>query len=79
MLAKELKITDQKSSTSPTTTSSSSRRRTSSRRAEGAENILKQFPDGSQKVGDYVDTSLLDGLKKDGFFAAMQQKYELKR
>jgi NitT/TauT family transport system substrate-binding protein len=47
--------------------------------AKGAENILKQFPNGSQKADDYIDTSLLDGLKKDGFFTAMQQKYKLKR
>src|SRR5579862_776552 len=44
---------------------------------EGAQNILKLFPDASQKVGDYIDGSLLDGLKKDGFFAAMDKKYGL--
>jgi len=44
----------------------------------GAVNILKQFPNVSQKIGDYLDTSLLDALKKDGFFTAMQQKYGLK-
>ena len=44
----------------------------------GAENILKQFPNVSQKVGDYVDTSLLDTLKKDGFFTALAQKYGLR-
>jgi NitT/TauT family transport system substrate-binding protein len=44
----------------------------------GAQNVLKQFPGASQKVGDYVDTSLLDALKSAGFFAAMQQKYGLK-
>jgi ABC-type nitrate/sulfonate/bicarbonate transport system substrate-binding protein len=43
---------------------------------EGARNILKQFPDASQKIGDYIDTSLLDALKADGFFAAMEQKYK---
>ena len=42
---------------------------------KGAENILKQFPDGSQTVGDYIDTGMLDALKKDGFFTAMAQKY----
>jgi ABC-type nitrate/sulfonate/bicarbonate transport system substrate-binding protein len=42
----------------------------------GAQNNLKQFPKVSQKVGDYLDTSLLDALKKDGFFAAMEQKYK---
>jgi ABC-type nitrate/sulfonate/bicarbonate transport system substrate-binding protein len=42
----------------------------------GAENILAQFPGGSQKVEDYVDTSLLDALRSEGFFAAMVQKYK---
>jgi ABC-type nitrate/sulfonate/bicarbonate transport system substrate-binding protein len=44
----------------------------------GAQNILKMFPGADQNVGDYLDTSLLDALKKDGFFAAMEQKYNLK-
>jgi len=44
---------------------------------EGAQNILKQFPGVSQKVGDYVDTSLLDALKAEGFFATMENKYVL--
>ena len=43
--------------------------------AAGAQNILKQFPKASQSVGNYVDTSLLDALKSQGFFAEMQQKY----
>jgi NitT/TauT family transport system substrate-binding protein len=43
--------------------------------AAGAQNILKQFPKVSQGVGNYVDTSLLDALKAQGFFAEMQQKY----
>jgi len=42
----------------------------------GAQNILKQFPDVSQKVGDYMDMSLLDALKNEGFFTAMEQKYK---
>jgi ABC-type nitrate/sulfonate/bicarbonate transport system substrate-binding protein len=42
----------------------------------GAENILAQFPGGSQKVEDYVDASLLDALRGEGFFAAMAQKYK---
>ena len=44
---------------------------------EGAQNILKLFPNASQKAGDYIDVSLLDGLKSDGFFAAMAKKYGL--
>jgi ABC-type nitrate/sulfonate/bicarbonate transport system substrate-binding protein len=47
--------------------------------AEGAQNILKQFPDVDQKLADYIDTSLLDALKKDGFFTAMEQKYGLNK
>ena len=47
--------------------------------AAGAQNILKQFPKVSQKIGDYVDTSLLDALKGQGFFTAMQQTYGLKQ
>jgi ABC-type nitrate/sulfonate/bicarbonate transport system substrate-binding protein len=41
----------------------------------GAENILAQFPGGSSEVGDYVDTGILDGLRKSGFLEQMQQKY----
>ena len=37
---------------------------------------FKLFPDASQKVGDYVDMSLLDALKNEGFFTAMEQKYK---
>ena len=42
---------------------------------QGAQNILKQFPDADQDVAAYVDSSLLDALKRDGFFAAMAAKY----
>src|SRR5580700_5552423 len=42
----------------------------------GAQNILKMFPNVSQKVGDYIDGSLLDALNADGFLAAMEQKYK---
>ncbi len=42
----------------------------------GAQNILKQFPKVSQKIGDYIDTSLLNALKNEGFFMSMEQKYK---
>ncbi len=42
----------------------------------GVQNILKVFPKASQNVGDYVDTSLLDALKDQAFFAAMAAKYK---
>src|SRR6516162_7949032 len=35
----------------------------------GVENILALFPGVSRKITDYVDTTLLDGLRSDGFFA----------
>jgi ABC-type nitrate/sulfonate/bicarbonate transport system substrate-binding protein len=41
----------------------------------GAENILAQFPGGSQRLEDYVDASLLAALQAEGYFAAVQQKY----
>jgi len=44
----------------------------------GAENILRQFPGGSQKVEDYGDTSLIETLQREGYFTAMAEKYKLK-
>ncbi len=41
----------------------------------GAENILALFPDASRKLEDYIDTSLLDALRSEGFFTTMAQKY----
>jgi NitT/TauT family transport system substrate-binding protein len=75
VLAKELKITDQKvlevtysdfKAQSPANLELS---------MEGAKNILTQFG-GDQTVADYVDTSLLDALRSEGFFSAMTQKYK---
>lgn len=44
----------------------------------GADNIIAQFPpEVSRKVEDYVDTSLLDQLRKSDFFKALGQKYSL--
>lgn len=42
----------------------------------GIQNILKVFPNASQNVGDFVDLSLLDALKNQGFFTAMEAKYK---
>jgi NitT/TauT family transport system substrate-binding protein len=41
-----------------------------------AKNILAQFPDASQKPEDYVDTGVLDTLRRDGVFTALAQKYQ---
>ena len=46
--------------------------------AAGAQNLLKLFPKADQKIGNYVDMSLIDALKSQGFFATMQQTYGLK-
>ena len=43
----------------------------------GAENIIATvtLPDASPDVDDYIDESVLDGLRADGFFDAMERKY----
>jgi len=42
----------------------------------GAENIIAQFPEGvSRRIEDYVDTSVLDGLKQEGVFGRLEQTY----
>jgi NitT/TauT family transport system substrate-binding protein len=42
----------------------------------GAENIIAQFPASvSRSLDDYLDTSLLDVLRGQGFFAALERKY----
>jgi len=44
--------------------------------ASSAQNVIDQFPAlKSRSIDDYVDTAVLDGLKKDGFFAEMERKY----
>ncbi len=40
-----------------------------------ATNVLAQFPDASRSLDTYLDLSILDGLKKDGLFTELQQKY----
>jgi NitT/TauT family transport system substrate-binding protein len=42
----------------------------------GAESILAQYPpDVSRALDDYIDWRILNDLKREGLFAAMQQKY----
>jgi hypothetical protein len=42
----------------------------------GAKNILAHFPkDVSRNLDDYIDTSILEGLRKDGLFAALEKQY----
>jgi ABC-type nitrate/sulfonate/bicarbonate transport system substrate-binding protein len=75
ILARELKITDPKI----IDISYNDFRQQSPRNIEpsrqGAENILAQFPGGSSRVEDYVDTTILDGLRAEGFLDQMQLKY----
>jgi NitT/TauT family transport system substrate-binding protein len=51
--------------------------------AEGAKNVLAQLkainvPVASEKVDDYVDLSLVETLRKDGFVDELQKRYGLK-
>ena len=42
----------------------------------GAQNIIEQFPVlKSRSIDDYIDGSILDDLKKEGFFAEIERKY----
>ncbi len=42
-----------------------------------AENVIAAYPPGgSSKVEDYVDTAIIEHLKKEGFVAALQRKYK---
>jgi NitT/TauT family transport system substrate-binding protein len=47
----------------------------------GAENILATVapPGASRNLDDYIDMSLLDGLRAEGFITAMEKKYVSKR
>ena len=76
VLAKELKLSDRKiidisyedfKAQSPPNMEPS---------VKGAENVIAQIGGtGSRNLADYMDTALIEGLKKDGFFAQMEQKY----
>src|SRR5262252_13262 len=42
----------------------------------GAQNIIEQFPVlKSRSIDDYIDGSILDDLKKEGFFTEIERKY----
>jgi ABC-type nitrate/sulfonate/bicarbonate transport system substrate-binding protein len=42
---------------------------------EAARNTLAHFPQTGGKLEGYIDTSLIDEIRKEGFIASMQQKY----
>jgi NitT/TauT family transport system substrate-binding protein len=79
VLAKELKLSDQKivdisyddfKEQSPPNMEPS---------VKGAENVIAQTAaSGSRNLADYIDSSILDDLKKTPFFATLQQKYSLR-
>jgi len=79
VLAKELKLTDQKivdisyddfKAQSPPNMEPS---------IKGAENVIAQTAgSGSRNIADYIDSSILDDLKKTTFFSTLQQKYNLR-
>ena len=76
MLAKEVRIADPKI----LETSYDDFRRQSPANLEpsrpGAQNIIDQFPAiKNRNVEDYVDTVLLEQLRREGFFAEMERKY----
>lgn len=45
---------------------------------KGAENIIATVaaPDSGRTVDDYIDTTVLDALRDEGFFNVLQKKYE---
>ena len=49
---------------------------------KGAETMLREFPTlgtpvKSTKIADYVDASLIEELRREGFFNAMKKKYRV--
>lgn len=74
VLAKELKITNAKILDATYDDFKAQAPQNLQPSAQGAQNVLKLFPDASQNVGDYVDTSLIDALKDQGFFTVMAAK-----
>jgi len=79
VLAKELKLTDQKivdisyddfKAQSPPNMEPS---------IKGVENVIAHTAgSGSRNIADYIDSSILDDLKKTTFFSTLQQKYNLR-
>lgn len=50
---------------------------------DGARNVIEQLKDVGTEIGstnpdDYLDTGIVDGLKKSGFIAALQKKYNVR-
>jgi ABC-type nitrate/sulfonate/bicarbonate transport system substrate-binding protein len=78
VLAKEMKITDPRILDITYNDFKQQSPRNVEPSRPGAENILAQFPGGSSRVEDYVDTGIVDALRAQGFFEEMQRKYGLR-
>lgn len=75
VLAKELKITNSKILDGTYNDFKAQSPQNLEPSAQSVQNVLKFFPGDRQNVGDYVDTSLVDALRNNGFFAVMAAKY----
>jgi len=76
VLARELKLTDAKIVDISYTDFKAQAPPNMEPSIKGAENVIAQIGGaGSRALNDYIDTALIDGLRRDGFFAAMEQKY----
>jgi NitT/TauT family transport system substrate-binding protein len=76
VLAKELKLTDPKIVDISYTDFKLQSPPNMDISIKGSENVIAQIPGpGSRNLADYVDTGILDDLKKEGFFAALERKY----
>jgi NitT/TauT family transport system substrate-binding protein len=75
VLAKELKITNSKILDGTYDDFKAQSPQNLEPSVQSVQNVLKLFPGDSQDTGDYVDTSLVDALRDNGFFAAMAAKY----
>jgi NitT/TauT family transport system substrate-binding protein len=79
VLARELKITDPKIVDLSYANFKSQTPPNAEMSRAGAENIIDivAAPTMSHKVEDYIDNSILDGLRAEGFFDAMRKKYRM--
>ena len=77
VLAKELKLTDPKIIDASYANFKSETPPNAEINRAGAENVLTTVapPNAGRNLDDYIDTSLTDGLRAEGFIAAMEKKY----
>ncbi len=76
VLAKELKLTDSKIVDISYTDFKLQTPHNMEPSIKGAENVIAQIGGaGSTRLADYMDLALIDGLRQEGFFAAMARKY----